>query len=342
MANEWKQAISDFLNTGKDRELRARLRTEWVDFYPEEKVEIFRFLFLAKQFKIFLYFFAIDLQSQITDLPWTLFLRIFDTEKYKFPEKHFIEIKKVFAEQKLSSGLTDNFNDLISELKTKNRHHFLQRVTKTKQELIASARIAKSEQLIEQHIHYINELKKIAPNEYNVAGLISEQEKRQAERVLQKRAQKNSQNSFTEPSSTNAEEAKLIGRIEEQAKKYLKSKNVKPSDLAYLFRTFGDDNKAIDFIYLNSQDSHQDWQLLDYLFSGKQYLSLLDHCMMMRKKYEAFPDQLFSISYAEAVALWGLGEKDKAIELMNQIASMRPDFKSATETLSQWKEDSFE
>lgn len=342
MANTWKTAITDFLKNKNEKELRSHLRKDWVDYYPEEKTKIFRFLYLSKQFKIFLYFFAIDLQSQILDLPWPQFLKIFHQQDDPFPENHLSELKNNFTAQKLVNQATDSLSDLIIELKSKNRDQFLQQVLKQKQELIASARIAKSEQLLEQHFHYMNELKKIAPNEYNMSGIISDQEKRHAEQILQRRAKRDGKNTFAEKYGFDGEEKKIMEKISSQAEKYLISSNVRSSDMAFLFRCLGDHSRAIDFIYLNKDHKTQDWQLLDYLFSGQQYLSLLAHCGKMKKKYEAYPDQLFSISYAEAIALWGLGEKNKAIDLMEQIASMRPDFKSATETLNQWKEDRFE
>jgi hypothetical protein len=138
------------------------------------------------------------------------------------------------------------------------------------------------------------------------------------------------------------EELELINKLKEQASDFLKNKKVNPEDFAYLFRTLGDGKLAVDFIYQNKDEGKKDWQLLDYLFNGKQYVALLDHCQRLKDKYSEKPDALFSISYAESIAYWELGEKERAFDLMKQISSMRPNFKSASETLAQWREDGFE
>ncbi len=342
MSKPWKPSIATFLNGGKEKDLKDALRKDWFDFYPEDKMEIFHFLHLAKQYKLFLYFFAIDLQSQITDLPWISFLQILDTEKINIPDSHFDEMIRNFKKQQLISNKASSKEQVIKELKARRRFRFLQRVTKHKQELIASARIAESEQLMEQHMTYMNELKKISPSEFRLKSLISDRDKRKAEQIIRSRMTRKSSSLHEDSQILDKEEMELINRLKEQASGFLKNKKVNPEDFAYLFRTLGDGKLAVDFIYQNQDEGKKDWQLLDYLFNGKQYVALLDHCQTLKEKYSEKPDALFSISYAESIAYWELGEKERAFDLMKQISSMRPNFKSASETLAQWREDGFE
>ncbi len=342
MSSVWKQAIKTFLKDHDEKALRAQLRTEWIDIYPEEKTEIYNFLFHGRQHKLFLYLFAVDLQSQILEIPWIKALSILTYARVTVADDLFQEIVENFKKQKMLSRRPTTMTDLITDLKVKDRQRFLQKVLRTKQELIASARIAQSERLTEQHMHYMNELKKISPNEFNVARLITDQEKQYATKVLSKINKHRQPLKSKNPEHLSEEEKTLLATLSTQADQFINSKNVRTGDLAYFFRSMGEYNKAIDFIYQTEEEEKKDWQLLDYLFSGKQFVSLLDHCQVLKKKYAQYPDALFSISYAESVAYWELGEKQKAIDLMGQIASMRPNFKSASETLAQWKEDSFE
>ena len=339
----WKDAIRKFIISGNAKELNITLRTDWIGFYPEEKQEIFRFLYLSKQYSLFLLFFSIDLKGNEEELPWLQFLQILAITRTKIPDDNFDEMRKYFIGMKLASKKAFTLAKLIEEIKTNQKNKFYQKLKVKKEELAVSAQIAKSEQLLDQHVQYMNELKKIAPLEYNVSSLISDQEKRNADRVLQRRSNKKvKQNKVIENHRLSDEEKSLIDSIIPQANKYFKKKKAKAEDFAYLFRTLGNNNVAIDFIFKNKESDKKDWQLLDYLFSGKQYVSLLDHCALLKQKYDQYPDALFSIYYAEAIAYWELGEKIKAIEIMEQISSMRPNFKSATETLNQWKEESFE
>ena len=342
MSTTWKQSIKTFLANGSEKELKTSLRKEWIDTYPEDKTEIYKFLFLDKQFKLLTNLFAIDLQSQVLEVPWILFLNTLLLNKVSIPDDLFSELSKNLRTQKMINTKPTTPSELLNDLKSKERYFFLQTMMKAKQELISSARIALSEQLADQHVHYMNELRKIAPNEYNVSSLISDQEKKKAERILDrftKRTPTEKTNSSELPSD---EEKQFVEQIARQARDFLKQNKAQASDFAYLFRSLNENKLAVDFANLSQDVSKKDWQLLDYLFVGKQYLSLLDHCLELKKKHSESPDSLFSISYAEASAYWELGEKEKARHLMGQIAAMRPDFKSATETLRQWKEDSFE
>ncbi len=342
MSSVWKQSIKNFLIDKSEKSLRTQLRSEWISLYPEEKSEIYNFLFQSGLHKVFIYLFAVDLRSQIVDLPWSKTFLIIKTQKVELPKDFFKEIYLAFRQQRFLNKKVSKLGELIVALQEEDVSHFSKTVRKKKQELLASARIAESEQLHEQQVHYMGELKKMFPNEYNVASLISDREKQRAEKIIAKISKRRQIQRTHSSFHFSDEDQKLIEHLNEQAQNLLNSKNVTATDLAYLFRSFGDNTKAIDFIYQNKDEEKRDWQLLDYLFNGKQYLSLLDHCQHLKNKYSQFPDALFSISYAEAVAYWELGEKQKAVDLMGQIASMRPDFKSASETLAQWREDHFE
>lgn len=342
MSTLWKDAIIAFLNDKDEKALRATLRREWIDIYPEEKNQIYDFLYFSHQYKLFVYLFAIDLKSQIPDLPWLKALQIIQSLKLKMDSGYFEELLRNFSKLKLVGKSVHSLDELILEVRDKQRMAFLQKILKLKQELISSARIAQSEQLIDQHVHYMNELKKISPKEYNVSSLISEREKQRAQKIINRLNKRRQQRSVPRPQLLSDEELLLIERLEKQAQNFLESQSALATDFAYLFRTLGGSRQAIGFILQHPQEEKKDWQLLDYLFSGKQYLSLLEHCNKLKNKYSQYPNALFSISYAEAVAFWELGEKEKAIYLMGQISTMRPNFKLATETLAQWKEESFE
>ena len=342
MSGVWKLAIKNFLAKNDEKELRVQLRKEWIDLYPEEKDQIYNFLFHARQHKLFIYLFAVDLQSQIVEIPWVQALSILTRNRISISEEFFKEFAYNFKKQKLIAYNPKTMTDMINDLKKKNQQAFMQKVRKMKQELIASARIAKSERLMDQYVAYMNELRQISPNEYKVSHIITDQEKQRAMRTISKLSRRREGTRSEAQRISSDEEQFVLEQISKQADELIKSKKVRPSDFAFLFRTLGDHKKAIDFVYQNTNEELKDWQLLDYLFNGKQYVSLLEHCQKLKKKYAQYPDALFSVSYAESVAYWELGEKDKALDLMGQIAAMRPDFKSASETLAQWKEESFE
>lgn len=340
--SNWKHSLQTYLRDGDEQNLKSALRQEWVNIYPEDKSDLYRFLIHCDLRKMFLYFFSFDLQSHSQELPWLELFELLIQTKTEIPNEQFQELKEILIKLKFIKAEHNTHQQIFESLKSKRRYSYLQKAMKKKQELLASARIAESEGLTQQHVQYMNELRKISPTEFNVANLISEQQKIHAESVLLRTKRRRGQKRSQQKEHLLPEESAVVEKIKSQAVQYNQSGKARPSDFAYLLRSMGEKNQAVDFIYDKDDSEKKDWELLDYLFYGRQHLSLLDHCSLLKQKYSGRPDALFSVSYVEAIAYWELGEKEKAIHLMSQISSMRPNFKSASELLSQWKEESFE
>ncbi len=338
----WKHTLITFLSDRNEKNLKVGIRQEWFSLYPEEKEEIYKFLYFTNQHKLFLYFFAIDLQSHANDLPWLYFSKLIELVELPFHSKILLEIVQALRQQREIQLDSSDIKNIIKKIKQKDRYDYLQMVSKRKQELLASARIAQSEGLLAQQADYIRELKKISPKEYKENILISSQDKQKANAAIAKIKRRRQQNKESSKFDFSEEELEIITNIHKQAEHMLKQGKGKANDFAFLFRSLGDLGKAIEFITSGEENDDKDWILLDYLTEGGQHLAVLDLCHRLKEKYSHNPDSLFSIYYSESISYWELGEKEKALNLMSQISSMRPNFKSANEILAQWQEDSFE
>lgn len=335
----WKTCLQTFLQTKDEIQLNTSLRMDWLEIYPEDKMEIYQFLYNTTQHKTFAYLFLVDVESQSQNLPWILFLDLVSTSQINVPDPSLTELNQYLMKQKELSSPKKSLGEMITSLRKKRRLAFLQEVSNRKQELLDSAKIAESEKLYEQQGLYLDELKKIAPSEYNFQSKVTEQQKTRAEHILMRNKKKNQMT--IEHGTISADEKEIIAQIKKQAQEHFSAGKAQASDFAYLLRTIGEQEMAVDFIYNKDESEQKDWELLDYLFYGRQFLNLLDHCSHMKMKHSDNPDALFSIYYIEAVAYWELGEKQMALDLMAELTSMRPNFKSASEILAQWKE-SFE
>lgn len=339
MHSTWKSNLQEFLQNNNEQELNTSLRKIWIDSYPEDKKIIYRFLFDTHQFKSFLYLFLVDVESEIHDLPWLAFFELIENQRVKIPIDVQKDLNKYLLKKKELAKSAEDARQTIESLRKKIKNTFVHNITQRKQELLDSAKIAESERLFEQQLVYLEELKKISPSEFSFQSMITDQQKNKAEYILSRNKKKNL---VLQTQLQNSDEEKeIISHIATQAEKYYSMGKAKACDFAYLLRTIGEQEKAVDFIYNKNESDERDWELLDYLFFGRQFLSLLDHCSQMKRKHASNPDALFSIYYVEAVAYWELGEREMAMELMTELTSMRPNFKSAMEILNQWKE-SFE
>lgn len=338
----WKDYVHSFLKSQDEKALKIGLRQEWFNVYPEEKIDIYNFLYFAKLHKLFLYFFAIDLQSQAPNLPWGHFLKILEIQKLPIPPQQFREMEMAARKQRAIGQTAANPAELFSALRKRESQSLVEKALRRKQELLSSARIAEAEGLLEQHQAYMKELGRVFPKEYGQATFTSEVEKKRAEQIVERVSRKRRRTPGGENSRQEAIDPATFQDLAEQAWQFVQSGDGRASDFAYLFRALGAIRPALEFVEQSEAANQRDWRLLDFLFDGKQHLALLDHCSLLKQKYRDQPDALFSISYVEAIAYWELGEKDVAIRLMEQISLMRPDFKSANEILRQWQGESIE
>ena len=358
MSISLKNTLIEFLRTGDQDQLLSEIHQDWTHLHPEDKEDIYLFLFLDEQYKAFIDFFSQDLQEKNKTLPWILFLNILVSDpKTSVPKKFFAEIVSYFQKKEKIQENINTPSKLLTILIQKQYQSFMDEVSKRKEDLLISIQIAKSEKLEDQRIFYEEELKKIttsevstsntnetndekiAPFEFNITDTNNKQEKSKAQKVLEKQKRKRA---HFKTKSVLPEEQRLIDSIHSQACSYYDQGKAEATDFAYLLRSMGEAKLAIPFIYKKKDSSQKDWQLLEYLSFGDQHLYLIDHCALLKRKYAHHSDALFSVYYAEAIACWNLGEKNKAMDIMSQISSIRPNFKSAAEILSQWKEDRFE
>ncbi|MCB0379173.1 MAG: hypothetical protein KDD33_11840, partial [Bdellovibrionales bacterium] len=323
------------------QKLQDDLEAIWPETHPDDKLPAYQFLYHAKQWQVFLFLFRKDISERSAKVPWDLFLRLILNLNIVVPEEHDILIKKVLKKQRIIARKSFTVKEMIAAIVLKRKYAFMQDLQDKRQELLSSANIAKSERLFDQQIQFLKELKKLFPNDINVKQILFDREKIDAEQVLQKALRANRRSTYT-PRAVDEDEKASLEHLSQQAKHILDTHPELAHDFAIMFRQFGSLRIACDFLYLEKDSESRDWQLLDLLLIDRQYLALLDHAEQLKLKYSNQPLALFSISYAEALAYWELGEKSKAIQLMGQIANMKPDFKSASDLLIEWKEDHLE
>lgn len=341
MLTPWKIIIVRYLREPKEEILLNELLAIWPELHPDDKDKIYHFLYLSKQWNTFLCLFLIDSKERAQEFPWLQFFAILSSSKIEIPDGYKESLRKSLKRQNIRIKELTSIKESLKLLLTKKRYAFLQFVQAKKQELLASAKIAHSEQLFDKQVDYLNELKKLFPTDISVKKIVSEREKFNADQVLSKigriKKKKSKQKSFL-----SEDEKEFVQQVADQAKSYLKKNPHLANDFSIMFRNFGAFEQSIEFIQKGDNEAAMDWQLLDLYLIGRQYLALLSHCELLKVKYAGEPNALFSVSYAEALAYWELGEKNKAIQLMTQIASMKPDFKSANEILLEWREESID
>lgn len=94
---------------------------------------------------------------------------------------------------------------------------------------------------------------------------------------------------------------------------------------------------ALDFLPEQNNSERVRWTRMEALLLARHFVALLNELERAESQAAADPDQVFAIMYLKALALWGLGHRFAAVEIIESIATHRPHYRSAMTLLNLWK-----
>ena len=110
-------------------------------------------------------------------------------------------------------------------------------------------------------------------------------------------------------------------------------------DLAVSAMMMGDPETALQILECQETLSiAAAWVRFECLMQLRRFLECLGEVKALEVQVTSDPEAIYGCSYYRARSLWGLGEKLKAIEELEMIVKLRPDYRSAHSLLIQWKE----
>lgn len=109
-------------------------------------------------------------------------------------------------------------------------------------------------------------------------------------------------------------------------------------DLSILLTQMELFDAALECLRYSPTSLEKDWLNLDLLVKSKNYLSAIDESFDIEKKYADNPETIFATLHLRAQALYGLGEKEKAIQLLEVLVATAPRNQTAKVLLETWRD----
>ena len=94
-------------------------------------------------------------------------------------------------------------------------------------------------------------------------------------------------------------------------------------------------DESINVLEGNLKDYSDYWFYLDWLMETAQYTKSLDLTNQLLEQIQD-SEMIFSLIYIKSQSLYYLNKKEEAVEHLNSILQIRPDYKSAQSLLDQW------
>lgn len=135
-----------------------------------------------------------------------------------------------------------------------------------------------------------------------------------------------------------AEEKKLAQDFAEKLKKKIKKSPSLAYDGAIALFQMGHAETALETLKMAKDSPEVAWLEVDLLLETRRFIDALTKLDSMEKQYASDPESTPALTYARAQALWGLQQSQAAIDLLQSLVRVKPDYRSASALLQHWRE----
>ena len=312
------------------------LRICWDQLLPEQKKQIFHFLFLAKQDKTFINVLRQELLLSEPTVPWTQLFAVLKKYQKLSPQ--------ILSSLGFSEAETLDFMSFCIDtpemvhLWNQKKKKVLKDYEERRSHLLKDLEFAKNQGLKEKRIAALNQLKKLFPNDKSIEDVFQSEKEFHARHTYNKLSSQRAKKMYVKKQKvafTKDDELAMFKTI----KKYLKQNADYVYDFSVMFMEMDLPLMGLKVIdLLKKKSTRLVWHELQLCLEGQQYARALSLISQIQKERVA-TEHSFSLLYYQALALHGLGQRSEAIKIIRSILKIRPQFKSANSLLLEWESD---
>ena len=110
-------------------------------------------------------------------------------------------------------------------------------------------------------------------------------------------------------------------------------------DFALLFFYMGGHDQILTFLDKIDNTLENLWFKAELLLKTNRFIDCLAVVSEIEKSWAHIPEVTFSIVYLKALSYWGVNKRNLAIELLNSLVKVKPNYRSAQMHLNNWKNE---
>ena len=286
---------------------------------------------------------AISRLSKNKVVPWAVVIAVLSLHKIKIPaavKKAFMSgiIKQDQVVSMLGSGSWDAGLPKLARLKAEKVDQIYREKNQKFVQLMEDLQFIQAQGFSEKEKEVLNELKQIEPDN----PFIHEQwvqMKEKSARVLLHKRQYSTPHQQLPVSRIDAQESQQIQKIVESVKHLMSEQPEKAYDMALFFLFIGHPQWAVSFLKDHLNSFSAEWLYVDLLIQSELYLDCLSFLDKLEAKYADNPEMPFSLAYIRAKAYYGLGQKNRAKNILSDLLAVRPKYRLAQFLLRQWSNE---
>lgn len=313
-----------------------------------EQAELISVFYLLADLPATLVDFIIEQIKVGGELPWAHFVQALQRSNTSIDEELWTALINGAADQKTLWQLAKHPTALsshpeLADAKELAKKYLQEKALRQKRELLAQIETLRSQEMDEAEGTLLQKVLKMFPRDMQIQEQFDEYRSRKALQLLE-RKNSNTESSFdsTEPQDfLDPESIEILQNIQSSMLRELHltkpANEILQQDFAIAHLMWDNPDGALT-LTTDAKNWATLWLHLEAELKAKRYLDLIQDLIEIEKNVANNPDATLSIHYLRAKALWGLGRRYEAIELLDGLAAINPQFLDVSSRLQLWKD----
>lgn len=323
--------------------LISAVENQSVELPDDHVTELARFLLLSGLYKELIQFVLRHFREDGFPIPWPYFLDAI----------HFSGNGEIPADlaDALIEGI-DGTNGRISASRSKALDHraptfrqeradrrvrALKAARRQKEQLLEQLVTLRTQQLFEQERQVLQKLQKMYPQDAEVLSELRAHKERYALEILARHSRFSRNIRFQEV-PTEPELEAIRPALSTLLREAAEENPILALDFAVAAAMLEMWEEALTLLEFSPDSVQARWLRLELLLSAGRHLELLQEIARVELLHAEDAETFFATSYLRAQALWGLGQKHTAIEVMESLLAARPHYRAGLSLLSLWRD----
>lgn len=231
----------------------------------------------------------------------------------------------------------DHFEPSFAEVREERQRSIRSQWIQRRTDLFHELELLRTQGLFEQEEALLQRLLQMYPDDSEVQELLTLLKKRRALELFARR-------SAYKPKARPIDklepiEQDILIAIERSQNEALADTPELAADFSISHWMWDNPEAALRIIEESGSSPALDWLYLELLLKSRHYVDILETLPGLELQYSMDPDTTWAAIYYRAQAMWGLQYKLQAIEMLESLVALQPDFRSAAILLEEWKDD---
>lgn len=300
-----------------------------------------RFLNLSGRHVQLASFVIKNIDNEGFPIPWPYFLEALGHASLEIDEKVMNALIEGIQEgesenEAARSQALNKHSALLGEWRSNRKYRIHKDFLSNKKNLLEQMITLRTQQLYEQEKVLLDRLQKLYPGDSEVAHEVREHRQRHALEILARRSPRARDPKPEELSPKDPEVEKALLALLQSLRDHAEEEPSVAFDFAIAAFMFEGYETALDILQFCEPSESLDWLRMEILLQCRRFIELLNEIAHVELAYAHEPETFFATAYLRAQAMWGLGQKHTAVEILEGLLASRPHYRAGSALLSIW------